>query len=125
MNNKIVVNFYVDTFIRLLEYNDKIVAENLYKRGIINEGIFYNLLIKSNKNNSLYNEKEILKICKIITGYLRIVYVGNKKSYNKNEYLLCKNFKQFLKSTDLISEDVKECLLHRDFMNISKLKMFL
>ena len=119
LNNKIVVNFFLDTFVRLIGYNDSIVAENLYKRGIINEGIFYNLLIKSNENNNLYNEEEILKMCKIISGYLQTVYVADKKNYlNKEEYLLYENFKQFLYSSDSISEEYKECLLHKDFMNI-------
>ena len=116
-NNKIM-DLYLNTFQRVLNYNDKDIAENLYKRGIIKDAIF-NSLQYSNENQ---NEKRlVLKKCKIIISYLNTMYdfhLENNESFDKEEYLLCYKFKEILLNGSLnLSEGIIEALIHTGCMN--------
>lgn len=116
-NNKIM-DIYLNTFERLLNYYDKNIAENLYKRGIIQDGIFYSLQYY----NENQNEKElVLKKCKIILSYLNTKYdshLENSESFDKEDNILCSKFKEIILSGTLnLSEDNIEVLIHSGYMN--------
>ena len=117
-NNKIMY-IYLNTFDRLLTYNDRQIAENLNKRGIIKDGIFNSLLYFNDKQNEL-----VLLKCKIILSYLNTMYDSQTECNNifgKEEYLLCYKFKEIILSGQLnISEDIVEALLHSGCMNSIK-----
>ena len=117
--NRIVVDNFLDTFIRLLGYSDIRIADNLFKRGIIYEGMFCNLLSEYNSNNNHFNEDTVKKICKIISYYLQIIFNSNQKDkLTKEDFLLCYNFKNFITNTDILLEDTKNCLLSLDYMKM-------
>ena len=117
--NKIILDSFLNTLIRLLGHYDKKIADNLFKRGIINECIFCYFLRGYNLNNCPFNEEIITKMFKIISDYLQIVFDKNQENkLTKEDYLLLHNFKQFIESTDIISEETRVCLLHLDYMNM-------
>ena len=119
LNNRRILENFLNTFIRLLGHYDKKIADNLFKRGIINECIFCYFLRGCNLNNCPFNEEIIAKMFKIISDYLQIVFGKNQESKLKREdYLLLHNFKEFIKNTDIISEETRVCLLHLDYMNM-------
>ena len=113
-NNKIVDNF-LDTFIRLLNYYDKQIADNLNKRGIIKDGILNSFQYMNNNN-----QKEIKKKCKIISSYLYTVYDPNQKNgFNKEDYLICYKFKEMLELNQInLPYDFIDVILKLDFMNL-------
>ena len=41
---------------------------------------------------------------------------GNKKQFTRDDYILFIKFKEFLSSTDKISDDIKECILNLEYM---------
>ena len=117
-NNKIM-NIFLDTFERLLNYNDKKIADNLYKRGIIKDGIFKSLLNCNDKQNEI--ELIVLKKCKIIISYLNTMY-DSQNEYNdaldKEFYLLCYQFRDIILSGQLnISDEYVGILLKSGCMN--------
>ena len=117
-NNKIM-NIFLDTFERLLNYNDKQIADNLYKRGIIKDGIFKSLLNCNDKQNEI--ELIVLKKCKIIISYLNTMY-DSQNEYNdtldKEYYLLCYQFRDIILSGQLnISDEYVGILLKSGCMN--------
>ena len=117
--NRIVVDNFLDTFIRLLGYSDIRIADNLFKRGIIYEGMFCNLLSEYNSNNNHFNDDTVKKLCKIISYYLQIIFNSNQKDkLTKEDFLLCYNFKNFITNTDILLEDTKNCLLSLDYMKM-------
>ena len=59
----------------------------------------------------------IVNMCKIICIYLKIVFNPVKKMFEREDYILCFNFKEFIINSDIITEDNKECLLNLEFMN--------
>ena len=113
-NNKIVDNF-LDTFLRLLNYYDKQIADNLNKRGIIKDGILNSFQYMNNNN-----QKEIKKKCKIISSYLYTVYDPNQKNgFNKEDYLICYKFKEMLELNQInLPYDFIDVILKLDFMNL-------
>ena len=118
LGNNIIVDSFLNTFIRLLNYYDKQIGDNLYKRGIIKDGVF-NSLQYSNSNT---NEIIIIKECKVISLYLdSILDVSkDKNGYNKEDYFLCCKFKEILLSGQLnIPEDAKECIIKSDYMQLA------
>ena len=117
-NNKIM-NIFLDTFERLLNYYDKQIADNLYKRGIIKDGIFKSLLNCNDKQNEI--ELMVLKKCKIIISYLNTMY-DSQNEYNdaldKEFYLLCYQFRDIILSGQLnISDEYVGILLKSGCMN--------
>lgn len=117
LENKIILDGFLETFIRLLGYYNKFIADNLYKRGIINECILMKLLYGYNNNIFSFDNKMINNMCKIISDYLNIMFEdGNKKQFTRDDYILFIKFKEFLSSTDKISDDIKECILNLEYM---------
>ncbi len=121
MNNNKIMDKFLNMFEALLNYGDKNVAENLNKRGIIKDGIFNSLQYF----NDTQNEKElVLKKCKIILNYLNIMYDDtqeNNNMFDKEDYLLCCQFKEILSSGLLnISEDAIDALMHSGIMNLTE-----
>ena len=121
MNNNKIMDKFLNMFEALLNYGDKNVAENLNKRGIIKDGIFNSLQYF----NDTQNEKELLlKKCKIILNYLNIMYDDtqeNNNMFDKEDYLLCCQFKEILSSGLLnISEDAIDALMHSGIMNLTE-----
>ena len=117
LTNKIIVSKYLNVFERLLGYNDKRIADNLFKRGIIYEGILCNLLYGSNNCNCSFNEKMIIQMCKIISNYLQTVVDMNNK-FGREDYLLCYNFKEYINNSNNMPENIKECILNLDYMKM-------
>ena len=117
-NNKIM-NIFLDTFERLLNYNDKKIADNLYKRGIIKDGIFKSLLNCNDKQNEI--ELIVLKKCKIIISYLNTMYDSQNEyndTFDKEYYLLCYQFRDIILSGQLnISDEYAGILLKSGCMN--------
>ena len=117
-NNKIM-NIFLDTFERLLNYNDKKIADNLYKRGIIKDGIFKSLLNCNDKQNEI--ELMVLKKCKIIISYLNTMYDSQNEyndTFDKEYYLLCYQFRDIILSGQLnISDEYAGILLKSGCMN--------
>ena len=117
-NNKIM-NIFLDTFERLLNYYDKQIADNLYKRGIIKDGIFKSLLNCNDKQNEI--ELMVLKKCKIIISYLNTMYDSQNEyndTFDKEYYLLCYQFRDIILSGQLnISDEYAGILLKSGCMN--------
>ena len=117
-NNKIM-NIFLDTFERLLNYYDKQIADNLYKRGIIKDGIFKSLLNCNDKQNEI--ELMVLKKCKIIISYLNTMYDSQNEyndTFDKEYYLLCYQFRDIILSGQLnISDEYVGILLKSGCMN--------
>ena len=114
--NKTLVDKYLDTFLRLLGYNEPRIADILFKRGIIKDGIFNGILKKVNNKNS-FNPDMIMKMCKIISDYLQTVFeVINKNKFLGEDLWLYNEFKEFLLSSNIISDDIKECILSLEYM---------
>ena len=121
LRNKTIVDGFLETFIRLFGYFNKNIADNLFKRGIIYQGIFSTLLCGCQKNIFSFDKKIKFKMCKIISDYLQIIH--SEAKYTRDDYLLFINFKEFLTVTNIIPEETKECILHLDYMNeMSKIK---
>lgn len=121
LKNREIVDGFLETFKRLFGYFNKNIADNLYKRGIIFEGIFSNLLCGCQNNVYSFNKEMKYKMCKIISDYLQIIHSESK--YTRDDYILLLNFKEFLLSTNIISEETKECILHLDYMkDVNKIK---
>lgn len=117
LENRTIVDGFLDTFIRLLGYYDKFIADNLYKRGIIKEGILMKLLYGYDNNILSFDNKMIYNMCKIISDYLQIMFQDcNKKKFIRDDYILFITFKEFLSTTNKISDDIKECILNLDYM---------
>ena len=117
LNDDKIGNIFIDTFQLLLNYNDKEIADNLNKRGIIKDGIFNSLQYL---NINKIKMDIILKKCKIISDYLNIMYDPNKNNngFNKEDYLLGYKFKEMIEMNHLnIPEDYIETILHLDYMN--------
>ena len=117
LKSKIIVDEFLKVFLRLLGHEDERIADNLFKRGIIHEGILCNLLYGCNNRNYSFTEEMIVNMCKIICIYLKIVFNPVKKMFEREDYILCFNFKEFIINSDIITEDNKECLLNLEFMN--------
>ena len=114
--NKTLVDKYLDTFLRLLGYNEPRIADILFKRGIIKDGIFNGILKKVNNKNS-FNPDMLMKMCKIISDYLQTVFeVINKNKFLGEDLWLYNEFKEFLLSSNIISDDIKECILSLEYM---------
>jgi hypothetical protein len=114
--NKTLVDKYLDTFLRLLGYNEPRIADILFKRGIIKDGIFNGILNKDNNKNS-FNPDMLMKMCKIISDYLQTVFeVINKNKFLGEDLWLYNEFKEFLLSSNIISDDIKECILSLEYM---------
>ena len=119
MSNSKIVFYFLNMFKILLINNDIEIADNMKKRGIIKDGIFDTLKYCNNNKNSI--EKEILfHKCDIISKYFQTVYNPNLENngFDKEDYLLCYNFKEMLLLHQLdISDEYIEMLLHLDYMN--------
>ena len=116
--NKIIFDKYLDIFIKLLGYNNKNIAENLFKRGIIYEGIFYKLLCECKSSTLYFNNEMILKMLKIISDYLEIVLLPlEKEKITREDLLLLNSFKDFVLTSKIISEKTRDCLIHLEYMN--------
>ena len=116
--NKKIIDLYLDIFIILLGYDDKNIAENLFKRGIIYEGIFCKLLCGCNGSSLYFSNKMIFKMLKIICEYLKIALMPLEKDKITREALLLLNsFKDFVLTSNIISEETRDCLIHLEFMN--------
>ena len=117
--NRIILEYFLNTFIRLLGYYNIKIARNLFKRGIINEGIFSSLLGGLNENNCHFNEDTIKKMFKIISDYLQtIIDIQQNDKLTNGELAFYYKFKQFVNNTDIIPEETKECVLHLEFQNM-------
>ena len=117
-NNRIVDSF-LNTFVRLLNYYDQRIADNLNKRGIIKDGVLNSLQY----SNSNANEIIILKECKIISLYLDSIVdpSKDKNGFNKEDYFLCCKFKEILLSGQLnIPEGAKESIIKSDYMKLAE-----
>ena len=114
LKNRTIVESFLETFKRLFGYFNKNIADNLYKRGIIFEGIFSNLLCGCQNNIYSFDEDAKYKMCKIISDYLQIIHSESK--YTRDDYILLTNFKEFLSITNIIPEETKECILNLDYM---------
>ena len=99
-------------------YNNKNIAENLFKRGIIYEGIFYKLLCECKSSTLYFNNEMILKMLKIISDYLEIVLLPlEKEKITREDLLLLNSFKDFVLTSKIISEKTRDCLIHLEYMN--------
>ena len=117
--NRIILEYFLNTFIRLLGYYNIKIARNLFKRGIINEGIFSSLLGGLNENNCHFNEDTIKKMFKIISDYLQTIFdIQQNDKLTNGELAFYYKFKQFVNNTDIIPEETKECVLHLEFQNM-------
>ena len=114
LKNRTIVESFLDTFIRLFGYFNKNIADNLYKRGIIFDGIFSELLCGCQNNIYSFNKETIYKMAKIISDYLHIIHSTSK--YTREDYVLFTNFKEFLLVTNIIPEETKDCILHLEYM---------
>ena len=77
-NNNKIMYIFLNTFERLLNDDDKQIADNLNKRGIIKDGVFYFLLYLNDKQKE---EDLVLKKCEIIIiSYLNIMYDSQNES---------------------------------------------
>lgn len=117
-NNNIVFKF-INTFFRLLSYNNRGIADYLFKRGIIKDGVFDSLLIPNYKN---YNNEMILNILKVILKYLETMFDLNKKNngFSNDDYILCYQLKEIIKNELDLPKADKECLLSLDFMTLTE-----
>ena len=116
--NKKIIDLYLDIFIILLGYDDKNIAENLFKRGIIYEGIFCKLLCGCNGSSLYFNNKMIFKMLKIICEYLKIALMPlEKDKITREDLLLLNSFKNFVLTSNIISEETRDCLIHLEYMN--------
>ena len=116
LSNKTVVEIFLDTFLRLLGHEDKIIADNLFKRGILYEGIFCSLL---NNCDYHFNEKMVLKMMKIILNYFQIVFhIKQEDKFSREDILFYSKFKDFITNSNIISEEIRESILSLDIMKI-------
>ena len=116
LSNKSVVERFLDTFLRLLGHEDKIIADNLFKRGILYEGIFCSLL---NNCDYHFNEKMVLKMMKIILNYFQIVFhIKQEDKFSREDILFYSKFKDFITNSNIISEEIRESILSLDIMKI-------
>ena len=118
ITNKKILDKYLDLFIRLLGYNNKNIAENLFKRGIIYEAIFCKLLCGCDNSILSFNNEMILKMLKIIVDYLEIALQPlEKEKFTREDFLLLNSFKEFVLTSKIISEETRDCLIHLEYMN--------
>ena len=116
LSNKSVVEIFLDTFLRLLGHEDKIIADNLFKRGILYEGIFCSLL---NNCDYHFNEKMVLKMMKIILNYFQIVFhIKQEDKFSREDILFYSKFKDFITNSNIISEEIRESILSLDIMKL-------
>ena len=116
LSNKTVVEIFLDIFLRLLGHEDKIIADNLFKRGILYEGIFCSLL---NNCDYHFNEKMVLKMMKIILNYFQIVFhIKQEDKFSREDILFYSKFKDFITNSNIISEEIRESILSLDIMKI-------
>lgn len=114
-NNNITFKF-IDAFSRMLNYSDKEIADCLYKRGIIKDAVFDNLLSQNNRN---YNRETLLKLCQIISKYLETMFEvnGQDNGFSNEDLILCYQFKEIVENVLEISLEDKECLCSLDYMS--------
>ena len=76
---------------------------------------FFSNLIKYFSNS--FNPDMLMKMCKIISDYLQTVFeVINKNKFLGEDLWLYNEFKEFLLSSNIISDDIKECILSLEYM---------
>ena len=112
-NNNKIMYIFLNTFERLLNDDDKQIADNLNKRGIIKDGVFYFLLYLNDKQKE---EDLVLKKCEIIISYFDVMYDSQNESNNtfdKEDYLLFYKFKEIISSGQL---DISDILLKLYFI---------
>ena len=121
LSNKNIVDSFLNTFYRLLGHEDKIIAENLFKRGILYDGIFCQLLINCNNYDCCFNEEMILKMIKIISRYFIIVFdTKQENKFSREDMVFGSIFKEFITNTNIISEGNKECIFNLEYMKLLK-----
>ena len=121
LSNKNIVEKFLDTFYRLLGHEDKIIADNLFKRGILYDGIFCQLLINCNNYDCCFNEEMILKMIKIISRYFIIVFdTKQENKFSREDMVFGSIFKEFITNTNIISEGNKECIFNLEYMKLLK-----
>ena len=121
LSNKNIVEKFLDTFYRLLGHEDKIIADNLFKRGILYDGIFCQLLINCNNYDCCFNEEMILKMIKIISRYFIIVFdTKQENKFSREDLVFGSIFKEFITNTNIISEGNKECIFNLEYMKLLK-----
>ena len=121
LSNKNIVDSFLNTFYRLLGHEDKIIAENLSKRGILYDGIFCRLLINCNNDDCCFNEEMILKMIKIISLYFIIVFdTKQENKFSREDIVFGSIFKEFITNTNIISEGNKECIFNLEYMKLLK-----